>query len=450
MVLAALVLALAAPPAPPSPAPPPLRDLLAGAQRLFDASDRVGARREVTRALELYPASPVVHNFLGILDAEDGDPAAAEARFREALRRAPQYTDAHLNLGRLYQENAGRDPQAPAKALAAYQAILQYDAGHAEANYQAAVLLHGAGEPAKALDHLTRLPRDARDRPAARTLLAAIYEGQGALDRARAVLDEAAQASPSVDLLLDLTRRAVKQKDNKGALGYLAHARGLEPANARVHYLFGIVCIELDLGVEAFNALREAVRLAPEDPLVNYALGAVALHRRDASEAVPYFRKYAALRPGEPRGALAVGLALYRAGDFPAARVELSRAAPHDETAAAASYFLARIAREENDLPEALRLAQKAVELLPDYADAHAELGLVYFRLRQADKAEDALRRCLALDRDNYLGNLHLQMLYERQRDPRAAEQARRVEELNKRRDQKADEFRRVIEVQPN
>ena len=450
MVLAALVLALAAPPAPPSPAPPPLRDLLAGAQRLREASDRAGARREVTRALELYPASPVVHNFLGILDAEDGDPAAAEARFREAVRRAPQYTDAYLNLGRLHQENAGRDPQAPAKALAAYQAILGYEPAHVEANYQAAVLLHAAGEPAKALDHLARLPRDERDRPAARTLLAAIYEGQGALDRARAVLDQAASAAPSVDLLLELARLSVEQKDHRGALGYLAHARDLAPTNARVHYLFGMVCVELDLGVEAFNALREAARLDPEDPLVNYALGAVALHRRDASEAVPYFRKYARLRPGEPRGALAVGLALYRSGDFPAARAELSRAAPHADTAAAASYFLARIAREENDLPEALRLAQKAVEVFPDYADAYAELGLVLFRMRQPARAEEALRRCLALDPDNYLGNLHLQMLYERQRDPRAAEQAGRVQELNKRRDQKADEFRRVIEVQPN
>jgi tetratricopeptide (TPR) repeat protein len=446
MLAAALLLLVTAPPA----AGPPLPELLAGAKRLFDAADRAGARRELTRAVKLYPASPVVHNFLGILEAEDGKHTAAEARFREAVRLGPQYTDAYLNLGRLYQENARHDPQGPGKALATYQAILQYETAHAEANYQSAVLLHAAGDYARALEHLSRMPADAQGRPAARGLLAAVYEGQGALDRARAVLDEAAQAAPTVDLLLELARLAVKQKDYKAALGYLAQARVREPANARIHYLFGVVCIELDLGVEAFNALREAARLSPEDPLANYALGAVALHRRDASEAVPYFRKYAALRPGEPRGALAVGLALYRAGDFPAARAELSRAAPHAETAAAASYFLARIAREENDLPEALRLAQKAVEVLPEYADAHAELGLLFFRMRQPERAEEALRRCLALDPDNYLGNLHLQMLYERNRDPRAAEQASRVEELNKRRDQRADEFRRVIEVRPN
>jgi tetratricopeptide (TPR) repeat protein len=446
MLSAVFVVLLAAPP-PAGPAP--LRDLLAAAQRAFEEKDHAAARRELTAAARHYPASPVVHNFLGILDAEDGDAASAEARFREAVRRDSRYTDAYLNLGRLYQENAGRDAQAPAKALAVYQAILDYEPAHAEANFQAATLLHAAGEHARALAHLERLPAAARDRPPARHLLAAIHEGQGALDRARAVLDEAAHARPSVDLLLELARLAALQKDHKGALGYLAHARDLEPANARVHYLFGIVCVELDLGVEAFHSLREAARLAPDDPLVNYALGAVALHRREPVEALPYFKKYAELRPDEPRAALALGVVHFKAADFAAARAELVRAAAHAPTAAAAHYFLARIAREENDLPEALRLAGKAVEVLPDYADAWAELGLVSFRLRQLDEAEEALRRAVTLDPANYLGNLHLQMLYERQRDPRAAEQARKVEAINREREQRADEFRRVIEVRP-
>ena len=447
MLSAALALLLATPPA---PGPPPLRDLLAAAQRAFEWKDHATARRELTAALRLYPESPVVHNFLGILDAEGGDAGAAEARFREAVRRDARYTDAHLNLGRLYQENVARDARAPAKALAAYQAVLEYQPTHAEANFQAALLLQAAGEHARALAHLERLPADARDQPNARRLLAAVHEAQGALDRARAVLDDAAHAQPSVELLLDLARLASLQNDHKGALGYLAHARGLEPGNARIHYLFGIVCVELDLGVEAFHALREAARLAPDDPLVNYALGAVALHRREPGEALPYFEKYAELRPDEPRAALALGVAHFKVADFPAARAALGRAAAHVATAAAAHYFLARIAREENDLPEALRLARKAVEALPDYADAWAELGLVQFRLRALDEAESALGRAVSLDPANYLGNLHLQMLYERTRDPRAAEQKRRVEEINREREQRADEFRRVIEVRPN
>jgi tetratricopeptide (TPR) repeat protein len=447
MVTTALVLLLGAPPAADVP---PLGDLLASAQRLFAASDRAGARRELTRAATLYPASPVVQNFLGIVDAEDGQPAAAEARFRQAVRLDARYTDAYLNLGRLYQETAARDREAAKKALAVYEAVLGYEPAHAEANFQAATLLRAAGELSRALEGLEKMPAEAQARTNARRLRADICEAQGALDRARAVLDEEASARPTVEVLLELARLASRQQDYQGALGYLAHARGLDPQNARVHFLFGLACVKLDLGVEAFNSLREAARLAPDDPDINYALGAVALHRRDAGEAIPFFRKYAERRPDEPRVWLALGVAYFRSGDFASARRELARAAVPGPTLAAAHYFLARIAREENDLPEALRLARLAVEEYPEYADAHAELGLVYFRLRQGEEAEKSLRRALGIEPDNYLANLHLQMLYERNRDPRAPGQKQRVEELGRQRDQKADEFRRIIEVQPN
>ena len=60
----------------------------------------------------------------------------------------------------------------------------------------------------------------------------------------------AAASGVTVPLLLDLARAAFKGGDPKGALGYLAHARSLEPNNAGVHFMFGIICVELNLGAE--------------------------------------------------------------------------------------------------------------------------------------------------------------------------------------------------------
>ena len=391
-----------------------------------------------------------MHNFLGILDAEDGQPAAAEARFREAVRLDPRYTDAYLNLGRLYQENAGEAGTA-GKALAAYEAILRYEPAHAEANFQAATLLRAAGELAKALGRLERMPPDAQRRPNARRLLAGLYEDQGALERARAVLDETASAQPTVELLLELSRLASRQKDYTGALGYLAHARSLDPSNARVHFLFGMACVALDLGVEAFNALSEAARLAPDDPDINYNLGAVALHRRDASEAIPFLRKYARAAAGR-----AAGLAGARSRAFPVRR--LRRRAPRAGQGRRAGAdqrrrpLLPGPDRPRGERPPggAPARGRRRSRRYPAYADAHAERGLVLFRLRRFDEAEKALGRALELDADNYLANLHLQMLYERNRDPRADAQKVKVEGLSRQRETKADEFRRVIEVRPN
>jgi tetratricopeptide (TPR) repeat protein len=500
------------------PGPPTLPNLLSQARQSLEASDRGAARRDLTEALQLYPASAAVRNFLGVLEAGEGRYAEAEKRFREAVALAPDYTDAHLNLGRLYQEHGERDPKAATKALAAYQAILRYDPAHAEARFQSAALLQATGEFARSLEELRRLPAADQDRPAALAVRLAGHAGRGeraeadaaaekllgaggfdALDvrptlpvllahgredlavrlledlrrrgrassddlqrlgllrekagepvEARVRLEEAAQGRPDdVPLLLDLARVTHKSGDREGALGYLGHARALEPGNARVHFLFGLVCVEMDLGGEAYNSLKEAVRLDPENAAANYAMGAVALHSKDPSEAIPYFRKYAELVPNEPRGPFAIGVAAYESKDYETARPLLTAAAERPETAAAANYFLARIARAENEFEEALRFALRSVEANPSYADPWSELGLVYLRLRQPEKSGEALERCLKLDPEHYLGTLHLMMLYNQTRDPREAAQRQRFEQIRARRSEQAADFLRPIDVRP-
>jgi len=503
---------------PVAAAAPSLAESLARAQTLLEQGDRVKARAELMQALRAHPSHPVALNFLGVVEAQDGHYPAAEARFRDAIRAAPGLTDAYLNLGHLYQDNAATDADALRKALDTYQALLRREPGHAEALYQSAVLLQARGEFQRSLEHVARLP-DAQQRRAqvlavrcadeaglghraesdhaAEALLAhpqlaeadvlsilpvlsgherndlalrlleglrsrglasgdalqrlgAAYEAAGRLDAAREALEASAAATPApAPILMELARVAREAGDRRGALGYLAHARDLDPKNARIHFVFGMICVELALGVEAYNSLKQAVALDPENAAVNYAMGAVSLHRRDPSEAVPYFRKYAALKPGDPRGPLAVGVAWFKAREYDSARPELERAAGSATTAAAAHYFLARIAREENDVEQALAHVDKALQAEPAYADAWAERGLLHLRRRELDVAEKDLRRCLELEPGNYLGNLHLLALYQRTRDARQEEQARRVEELNARREEQAEEFRRIIEVRP-
>ena len=503
----------------PQAGPPPLAEILTAARRHLEASDAASARRELIRALDLYPDSAAVYNFLGVLEAADGNPGLAAQRFGEAIARAPRYTDAYLNLGRLHQETGGGEGEAAARrALAAYQAIVRYEPDHAEARYQSATLLRMLGEYDRSLEELDRLAPADRDRPAAlgvrladhaargdrkeadataerllrrpdlaepdvRPLLPVLsahgrddlalrllqalrdrglaspddlqgigllQEKQDRLALAREALEAAARARPrSVALLLDLARVAHKQGDLEGALGYLGHARALEPDDAKVHFFFGIVCVDMDLGAEAYSSLQEAIRLDPDNPAVNYAMGAVAMHRKDPAEAIPYFRRYSELKPDDPRGPYAIGIAAFRARDYATARAKLLPATERPETAAGANYLLARMARAENDFDEALRFAQRAVETNPEYADPYSELGLLYLRLDRPEEAEKALERCLELDPEHYLGNMQLALLYARTRDPRHAAQRDRFEEIKKRDVRKGIDFVRPIEVRP-
>lgn len=268
-------------------------------------------------------------------------------------------------------------------------------------------------------------------------------------DRARDVLERAmtAAGSATTPLLLDLARLAYKQKDFQGALGYLAHARDLEPQNAEVHFFFGITCIELNLGSEAYDALKKAVALAPANAYVNYAMGAVAIHRHEPSEALPYFEAYVRLKPDDPRGRFALGAARFYSNELDAARADLDRAARFSETAAGAHYFLARIARQLNEHEKAREEINQALKADPEYADAWSELGYLQTRSGEYGAAEQSLMKALAKDPENYAATVNLTALYTRTRDPRREEQATRLAALQEKRSLAAQEFLRIIQV---
>jgi tetratricopeptide (TPR) repeat protein len=279
--------------------------------------------------------------------------------------------------------------------------------------------------------------------------LAEIHMRGGRFAEARAALERVAAAGATVPVLLDLARAAGQGGDHKGALGYLAHARSLEPENAAVHFLFGVVCVELELGAEAYQSFKKAVSLEPESPPANYMMGAVSLHRQDQSEAVPYFEKYVRLQPDDPRGRFALGVARYQMNDLDGAQRDLDAVAERPETAAGANYFLARIARRANRPADARRHVTRAIQANPAYADAWAELGLLQTRAGEYAQAEESLLKALSMDAENYQATVNLTALYTRTRDARRDGQAARLDALQKKRGERAQDFLRIVEAVP-
>ncbi len=281
------------------------------------------------------------------------------------------------------------------------------------------------------------------------SMLAAAYERGGDLSRARATYEAAAQTSPAlVDSLLDLARVAWKQKDYEGALGYLAHARDLEPDRAGVHFFFGLACNELRLAVEAKKSLEKALELAPDNPYYSYAMGAVLMQWSDAQQAIPHLRKYLAAKPADPRGRLALATAYFLAGQPDQAKLEATAIRDDPAVKAAAYYLLGRIARDEGN-PEEAAVHLRAALRAADMPEARAELGLVL--LQKEDLAGAERETMLALKREpgNFLANRTLMQLYARRKDPRAKEQAERLKTLVEDRNRQTELMLRTIEVRP-
>jgi tetratricopeptide (TPR) repeat protein len=464
------------------PADPVLQNLagvIAVQQKQFER-----AEMHFRRAIQLAPKNPAAHENLGRLYQERAatepavrakaldvyrqllivQPANVEALFQSGVLLAldRQFAASRAALERLPEAMKG-GPQTLAFLAADFAALGD---GAAARRAVDALAIHEALTEADILAVLPALPGTAGDEIAssmlealdrrglasARSLraLAAIRVRAGRFGEARQVLERVAAAEgPSAPLLIELARTAIRLKDYEGALGYLAHGRSLDPRNATVHFLFAMVCVEQNLGREAYESMKKAVELDPDNPLVNYAMGAIATNRHEPSESLPYFEKYLRLRPEDPRGHLALGAALFYSNLFDKARPELERATRSPETATGGHYFLARIARQMNDLATARREIDHALQLNASLVDAWAELGLIQTRLEEYGAAEQSLARALAIDPDHYAASVNLATLYAKTKDPRKDAQMAKVAALGEKRDERAQAFLRIIQAVP-
>jgi tetratricopeptide (TPR) repeat protein len=493
--------------------------LIGRVQEMIRRGELPAARAELAAQLRQHQADPVLFNLLGVVEAQAGNYRDAEVSFEKAIRLAPRSTGIYLNLGRLYQENASKDPAAVRKGIETYRAMLKIAPNDGEANFQIARLLAFEGAYVESRGHLAKLPPSDLDLPpalgvlcavyagtgeaerardasarllrhpdlseadvtsmsaaigraggvefetalleglavrklaSAATLarLAGLYEGQDRLPKARETLEAAAQAAgtATLDGLLALARVSYKQGDFQGTLGYLAHARDLAPKNAGIHFFFGMTAVELNLPVEAEKSLREAIELDGSNPYYQYAMGAVKAQLNQWGQAIPLMQKYCDAKPDDPRGKLSLAVAYFRSGDDELALRNLNEVADKPATAPVARYYLGRIALHQGERDGARRQFERALAANPKYAEPYADLGLLHIEDMEYAKAEQALVRALELDPESHRANLHLLRLYLATRDPRADQQAKRVQEISDKRAENARLLLRTIEVRP-
>jgi len=280
--------------------------------------------------------------------------------------------------------------------------------------------------------------------------LAVAYEQTGRLGDARKTFERAAIQEPgNVDDLYALARVAFGQKDLEGSLGYLAHVRDLTPNDARVHFLFGLVTMQMELPVEARKSLEKALSLDPRNPDYSYALGSVILGSGDGGTAAKYLQAFVATRPAEARGHFALGVAYFTANDYEQCRKEMLIAGKDPQSEAGAEFFLGRIARIEENLDEAAAHLERSVKLSPSFAEGYAELARVRLRQDRTDDAEAALDRAISLDPDSFQANAALVLLYQKTHDPRLTEQGARLRKLDAARSKRQELMLRTIEVKP-
>ncbi len=280
--------------------------------------------------------------------------------------------------------------------------------------------------------------------------LVVAYEQLNRLSDARKLLERIYYADPqNPQHLMELARVAYLSHDLEGALGYLGHARDLLPNDPQVHFLFGMVVLEMELPLEARKSVTKALELNPKNPDYNYALGSIILRTRDPAPAIAYFQNFVNARPTDPKGRFALGVAYFSSGDYENCKRMMLEVSKDPATAGGAAYFLGRLARLDDNLDQAVEYLKRCITLLPSFAEAHTELARVYLRQDRIDDATAAVTRALSLSPDSFQANSTLLIIYQRTHDPRIEEQKAHVQKLDEERGKRQELMLRSIEVKP-
>jgi tetratricopeptide (TPR) repeat protein len=197
---------------------------------------------------------------------------------------------------------------------------------------------------------------------------------------------------------------AASGEGSGAALAALQRAAELAPEDAEVQRHLGDLLFARGDREGSAAAYRRGLELAPENGALALRLGEVLLADGQGEAAVESFRQAAALQPEEltPRLRLARALARQGKGDEAVAEFEALLAEPSEDLSAQGRLrvdygnLLADLGRNE----EALAAYRRALELDPQLAVAHYNLGLAQLALGQGDEAMGSFRQALALQPD--------------------------------------------------
>ena len=293
--------------------------------------------------------------------AEAGKTADALQEFREALRAAPAFPDAHYHLALAHNAMGQTD-----EAMVELEEALRLRPDFLLARYQLAACCRKRGD----------------------------FEGESRL------LAEITQHAPDFAEAHHNFGLALQYRDKPAdAVEQLRTAFRLEPKNPRFALALGVALADRD-PAEATSVLRRLIGLAPSDAEAHYNLALAMAAMGNEDDAIHEFSAALALNPNHAGARRSLGIALMHADRLKESAEEFQRAAaitPRDaETANNLGMVLLRL----KDVEGAVAALEKAVSLNPKLIKAHFNLSQAYLRAGRPDDARRASDRAAALTKE--------------------------------------------------
>jgi tetratricopeptide (TPR) repeat protein len=169
----------------------------------------------------------------------------------------------------------------------------------------------------------------------------------------------------------------------------LTTAIELAPDRAEPHRVEGLVRLAARRYNAAIESMRAAVRLDPRDERARLGLADALVASGQLGDAVRELTNTLDLFPTSGRARYALGVAYQRQGGYVDARQELDKAAAMKPLLGLNSIYqtIGALARSQQQYDDAIAAFSARVDLVPNDAAAHRELGEMYFRQSRHEEA---------------------------------------------------------------
>ena len=384
------------------------------------------------KATELQPDNVDAQYKLGASLQKTGQLDEAMVAFRKSIEIQPSLCNGYLGIGAVLNEQGHLD-----EAIVAQRKSTELEPDNAIAYLHLGRSLLTNGQPVEATEAFRKAIQLKPDYAEAYTRLVDSLYAQGKLDEVIETLRMAIKLQPDqaelfsnlgmalteqrkFDEAVDACRKAIELNPGYGAahtnLGAALHKQGkfdeavaacrkaieIQPDAAMAHSNLGNSLFKLGKIEEALAAYRRAIELGPQAARSYSNLGSVLLAMGRRDEAVAAYGKAIELEPAFAGFHSNLGMALAAQGKLDEAvaafrkAIELQpdNANGYNELA----WFLATSPlSQERHRMEAIKLAARAVELVPQDGNLWNTLGVVRYRAGEWQPAIEALEKSAKL-----------------------------------------------------
>jgi tetratricopeptide (TPR) repeat protein len=338
--------------------------LLQRAITLQQSGDLDGAIRVYREYLAGEPDSVQARSNLGAALARTGRYDEAIAEYDRALRKSPDAPALLLNLGLAYYK-MGRHAEAAARFERAVSLSPQFQE---QVTLLLAVCYNNLGRYKEAVAILASIEKDKAGDPGFDYLYGTALIGDGQDARGTAVINRILSRGDSAEARLLRGTLELSAHDRDSARVDLEKAIALNPRLAVAHARLGELLLTLGESEGARAAFAQELALDSDEFTSNLNMGVLAKQDQEYVEARRHFERALSARPNDP----------------------------------GVRYQMANVDLATGNLEPARQALDALIAESPDFAEAHATLATVYYRLnRSADgDRERAVSRKLMDERD--------------------------------------------------